>query len=32
VLVKAIREGDGNVCHTGQPTCFFKEFVADTQK
>jgi len=32
VLVKALREGDGNVCHTGQPTCFFKEFVADTQK
>lgn len=24
VLVKAAREGDGNVCHTGQRTCFFK--------
>jgi phosphoribosyl-AMP cyclohydrolase len=32
VLVKAIREGDGTVCHTGQSTCFFKEFVAGTQK
>jgi phosphoribosyl-AMP cyclohydrolase len=25
VLVKAVREGDGHVCHTGQRTCFFKE-------
>lgn len=25
VLVKADREGDGNVCHTGQRTCFFTE-------
>jgi phosphoribosyl-AMP cyclohydrolase len=25
VLVKAVREGDGNVCHTGERTCFFKE-------
>ena len=25
VLVKAAREGDGNVCHTGQRTCFFRE-------
>src|ERR671924_1875398 len=24
VLVKAFREGDGNVCHTGQRTCFFQ--------
>jgi phosphoribosyl-AMP cyclohydrolase len=23
VLVKVRREGDGNVCHTGQRTCFF---------
>ncbi len=23
VLVKAERQGDGNVCHTGQRTCFF---------
>ena len=22
VLVKATREGDGNVCHTGERTCF----------
>ncbi len=26
LLVKARREGDGNVCHTGQRTCFFTEF------
>ena len=25
VLVKARREGDGNVCHSGERTCFFKE-------
>jgi phosphoribosyl-AMP cyclohydrolase len=25
VLIKATREGDGNVCHTGAPTCFFTE-------
>ena len=25
VLVKAAREGDGNVCHTGARTCFFRE-------
>jgi phosphoribosyl-AMP cyclohydrolase len=24
VLVKAAREGDGNVCHTGERTCFTK--------
>ena len=24
VLVKVIREGDGNVCHTGERTCFFR--------
>ena len=24
VLVKAAREGDGNVCHTGERTCFNK--------
>jgi phosphoribosyl-AMP cyclohydrolase len=22
--VKAAREGDGNVCHTGERTCFYK--------
>lgn len=27
LLVRAHREGDRKVCHTGQPTCFFKEFV-----
>ena len=25
VLVLAKREGDGNVCHTGERTCFFTE-------
>jgi phosphoribosyl-AMP cyclohydrolase len=24
VLVKVRREGDGNVCHTGQRSCFFR--------
>jgi phosphoribosyl-AMP cyclohydrolase len=24
VLVKVIREGDGNVCHTGERSCFFR--------
>ena len=28
VLVKAEREGEGNVCHTGQRTCFFNEVPA----
>jgi phosphoribosyl-ATP pyrophosphohydrolase/phosphoribosyl-AMP cyclohydrolase len=25
VLIKVTREGDGNVCHTGERSCFFKE-------
>ena len=25
VLVKVEREGDGNVCHTGQRSCFYTE-------
>ena len=31
VLLKVTRNGDGNVCHTGERTCFFKtlEPVAD---
>ena len=24
VLVKVTRQGDGNVCHTGERTCFFR--------
>ena len=24
VLIKAERRGDGNVCHTGERTCFFR--------
>jgi phosphoribosyl-AMP cyclohydrolase len=31
VLVKAAREGDGNVCHTGARTCFFKAVAAVTE-
>jgi phosphoribosyl-AMP cyclohydrolase len=26
VLVKVRRLGDGNVCHTGERTCFFREY------
>jgi phosphoribosyl-ATP pyrophosphohydrolase/phosphoribosyl-AMP cyclohydrolase len=25
VLIKVAREGDGNVCHTGQRSCFYTE-------
>jgi phosphoribosyl-ATP pyrophosphohydrolase/phosphoribosyl-AMP cyclohydrolase len=25
LLIKAAREGDGNVCHTGARTCFYTE-------
>jgi phosphoribosyl-AMP cyclohydrolase len=25
ILVKVVRLGDGNVCHTGERSCFFKE-------
>jgi phosphoribosyl-AMP cyclohydrolase len=25
VLVKVKRQGDGNVCHTGERTCFFRK-------
>jgi phosphoribosyl-AMP cyclohydrolase len=25
VLVKVKREGDGNVCHTGERTCFYRK-------
>ena len=28
VLVKVKRLGDGNVCHTGERTCFFRELPA----
>jgi phosphoribosyl-AMP cyclohydrolase len=28
VLVKVDREGDGNVCHTGQRSCFYTEVAA----
>ena len=26
VLVKVRRRGDGNVCHTGERSCFFREY------
>jgi phosphoribosyl-ATP pyrophosphohydrolase/phosphoribosyl-AMP cyclohydrolase len=26
VLIKVRREGDGNVCHTGERSCFYTEF------
>ena len=28
VLVKVRREGDGNVCHTGERTCFYRKLDA----
>jgi phosphoribosyl-AMP cyclohydrolase len=28
VLVKVKRQGDGNVCHTGQRTCFYRQLDA----
>ena len=28
VLVKVQRQGDGNVCHSGQRTCFFRKLDA----
>jgi len=31
VLVKVIREGDGNVCHTGERTCFFRTLTSDQE-
>ena len=27
VLVKVKRQGDGNVCHTGERTCFFRRLM-----
>jgi phosphoribosyl-AMP cyclohydrolase len=31
VLVKVRREGDGNVCHTGERSCFFKPISLEVQ-
>jgi len=28
VLVKVKRQGDGNVCHTGERTCFYRKLAA----
>ena len=27
LLLSVAREGDGNVCHTGERSCFFREYV-----
>ncbi len=32
VLVKVRREGDGNVCHTGERTCFFKPMTLEVTR
>ena len=32
VLLKVKRLGDGNVCHTGERTCFFRELTPDTAR
>ena len=29
VLVKVKRQGDGNVCHTGERTCFFRKLTEE---
>jgi phosphoribosyl-AMP cyclohydrolase len=31
ILLKAIREGEGKVCHTGARTCFFRDYDAATE-
>jgi phosphoribosyl-AMP cyclohydrolase len=30
LLLKVKRLGDGNVCHTGERTCFFRDYVRDS--
>ena len=32
VLLKVARLGDGNVCHTGQRTCFFQELAREDER
>ncbi|MGE3175884.1 MAG: phosphoribosyl-AMP cyclohydrolase [Vicinamibacterales bacterium] len=32
VLLKVEREGDGNVCHTGERTCFYRTVTAEGAK
>lgn len=32
VLLKVEREGDGNVCHTGERTCFYRAIPAEGAK
>jgi len=31
VLLKVVRRGSGNVCHTGERSCFFRELATDAQ-
>lgn len=31
LLVRVERQGEGNVCHTGERTCFFKELPGNTE-
>ncbi len=30
LLLRVKRLGDGNVCHTGERTCFFRDYVRDS--
>lgn len=32
VLLKVKRQGDGNVCHTGERTCFYRTIAAEGAK
>ena len=32
VLLKVKRLGDGNVCHTGERTCFYRELTPDAAR
>jgi phosphoribosyl-AMP cyclohydrolase len=32
VLLKVTRQGDGNVCHTGERTCFYRTVAAEGAK
>jgi phosphoribosyl-AMP cyclohydrolase len=32
VLLKVTRLGDGNVCHTGERTCFYRKLATDTRQ
>lgn len=32
VLIKVAREGDGNVCHTGERTCFYTDITGTSAR